>query len=75
MKPVRDCTTLRLSFAPGDVPNSSEQPTKHWLDEEALSRLDDEGGSNDPAVNSPVGPSSPGGDADSVDSECEFQWL
>jgi hypothetical protein len=42
---------MRLSFASGDVPNSPEQPTERRFDEEALSRMDDEGGSSKLAVN------------------------
>lgn len=45
---------MRLSFASGDVPNSPMQPTERRLDEEALSRMDDEGGSTKPAVDPPA---------------------
>jgi hypothetical protein len=45
---------MRLSFASGDVPKSPEQPRERRLDEEALSRMDDEGGSTEPAVNPPA---------------------
>ncbi len=55
MKLVREpsCNSTRTSFASGDVPKSAKQPSERRLDEEALSRMDDEGGSNDPAVNPP----------------------
>jgi hypothetical protein len=42
---------MRLSFESNDVPKSPKQPTERRFDEEALSRMGDEGGSNDPAVN------------------------
>ena len=45
---------MRLTFASGDVPNSPKQPTELRLDEEALSRMGDEGGSTEPAVNPPA---------------------
>jgi hypothetical protein len=45
---------MKLSLAPGDVPNSRKHPTERCLDEEALSRMDDEGGSTEPAVNPPA---------------------
>jgi hypothetical protein len=45
---------MRLSFGSRDVPNSPKQPTERRLDEEALSRMDDEGGSTEPAVNPPA---------------------
>lgn len=53
---------MRLSFASGDVPNSPKQPTERRLDEEALSRMEDEGGSTEPAVNPPAaaGKAAPG---------------
>jgi hypothetical protein len=41
---------IEPSLASGDVPESARQPSERRLDEEALSRMDDEGGSNDPAV-------------------------
>jgi hypothetical protein len=44
---------MRLSFASGDVPDPPKRPTERRLDEEALSRMDDEGGSTEPAVNPP----------------------
>jgi hypothetical protein len=48
------CNSMRTSFASGDVPKSAQQPSERHLDEEALLRMDDdEGGSNDPAVNPP----------------------
>src|ERR1700751_323619 len=55
MKPVREpsCAPMRISFASGDIPKSAKQPSERRFDEEALARMDDEGGSNDPAVNSP----------------------
>jgi len=45
---------MRLSFASGDAPNSPEHPTERRLDEEALSRMDGEGGSTEPASNPPT---------------------
>ena len=47
------CNSMRTSFASGDVPKSAQQPSERRLDEEALLRMDDEGGPNDPAVNPP----------------------
>jgi hypothetical protein len=43
----------RTSFASGDVPKSAKHPSERRMDEEALSRMDDEGGPNDPVVNLP----------------------
>lgn len=43
----------RTSFASADVPKSPKQPTERRLDQDALSRMDDEGGSNDPALKPP----------------------
>jgi len=55
MKLVREpsSNSVRTSFVSIGVPKSAEQPSDRHLDEEALSRMDDEGGSNDPAVNPP----------------------
>ncbi len=41
---------IEHSLALGDIPQSAKQPSEHRLEEEALSRMDDEGGSNNPAV-------------------------
>jgi hypothetical protein len=56
MKPLREpsCTPMRISFASGDIPKSAKQPSERRFDEEALSRMDDEGGANDPAVPRPT---------------------
>ena len=53
MKLVREPSnnSVRTSFVSIGVPKSAEQPSERHLDEEALSRMDDEGGSNDPALN------------------------
>jgi hypothetical protein len=53
MKSVREpsCNSMRTSFTSADLPQSAKQPSERRMDEEALSRMDDEGGSNDPAVN------------------------
>jgi hypothetical protein len=55
MNLVRDpsSNSMRTSFVSSGVPKSAKQPSERRLDEEALSRMDDEGGSNDPAVNPP----------------------
>jgi hypothetical protein len=54
MKPAREsCNSTSTSFALSDVPKSVKQSSERRLDEEALSRMDDEGGSKDPAVNAP----------------------
>jgi hypothetical protein len=55
MKLVREpsCNSTKTSFASCEVPKSAKQRSERHLDEEALSRMDDEGGSNDPAVNPP----------------------
>jgi hypothetical protein len=45
--------SMKTSFASGDAPKSAKQPSERRLDEEALLRMDDEGGSNNPAVNPP----------------------
>jgi hypothetical protein len=45
---------IGLTLVVVDVRSSSaKQPSERRLDEEALSRMDDEGGSNDPAVKPP----------------------
>ena len=56
MKLVRELSSnaMRTSFVSTGVPKSAEQPSERHLDEEALSRMDDEGGSNDPVVNPPA---------------------
>ena len=48
MKLVQEpsCNSLKTSSALGDVPKSAKQPSEYRLDDEALSRMDDEGGSN-----------------------------
>ena len=69
-------TQPRLSCAPNHVPNSSERATEHRLDEEALARMDDEGGSNSPASNSrSAEPISPRSQTELVDCESELRWL
>jgi len=46
---------MTLSFASKDVPNSpSKRTTERRLEEEALSRMGDDGGSTEPAVNPPA---------------------
>jgi len=47
------CNSMRKPFASGDVPKSAKQPPERRLDEEAVSRMDDEGGAPDAAVNPP----------------------
>jgi hypothetical protein len=69
-------TQPRVSFASGYVPNTAEQSTEHRLDEEALSRMDDEGGSSSPAVDLPSAErTSPGSETNLIDCESELQWL
>ena len=46
------CNSKPVSSASRDV-QQSPKPTERRLDQEAVSRMDDEGGSTDPAVNSP----------------------
>jgi len=55
MKLAREpaCNSTRTSFVAGNVPNSVKQPSECRLDEEALSRMDDEGGASDAPVNPP----------------------
>ncbi len=55
MKIVPDpsCSATRKSFVENDVPKLPWQPSERRLDEEAVSRMDDEGGSNNPAVTLP----------------------
>jgi len=55
MKLVREPSnnSMRTSFVSIGVPKSAEQPSERHLDEEDLLRMDDEGGSNDPAANPP----------------------
>jgi hypothetical protein len=50
-EPFRNARTT--SSASVDVPKQAKQPTERRLDQEALSRMDDEGGSNDPALSPP----------------------
>jgi quercetin dioxygenase-like cupin family protein len=45
--------TISWGKGRGDFPKSPGSFAEHRLDEEALLRMDDEGGSNDPAVNPP----------------------
>jgi hypothetical protein len=52
-------TSQRTSLITADVPKSAAQPSQRRLDDEALSRMDDEGGPNNPGVN----PSAPKGKA------------
>jgi hypothetical protein len=47
------CNSRATSSTSGDVPKPAKQPTERSLDQEAVSRMDDEGGSNDPALNPP----------------------
>jgi hypothetical protein len=47
------CNSMRTSFVAGDVPKSAKQPSERRLDEEAVSRMDDEGGAPDAPVNPP----------------------
>ena len=56
------CSSKATSSASGDVPKPAKQPTERRLDQEALSRMDDEGGANDPALNPPdaAGKAAPG---------------
>jgi hypothetical protein len=56
------CNSRTTSSAPGDVPKPIKQPTERRLDQEAVSRMDDEGGSNGAALNSPytAGKTEPG---------------
>jgi hypothetical protein len=56
MKPVRGHfrNSLTTSSVSGAVPKSPKQPSERRLDEEAVSRMDDEGGAPDAAVNSPA---------------------
>ena len=44
------CNSARASSASGDVSQSPTQPSERRFDEEALSRMDDEGGSAEPAA-------------------------
>jgi hypothetical protein len=46
----------------GDAPRSATKPSQRCLDDEALSRMDDEGGSNNPSVDRPdaAGEAAPG---------------
>jgi len=55
-------TRKRTSLAAGDVSKSTNQPSQQSLDDDALSRMDDEGGSNHPSVNpsDAAGDSAPG---------------
>ena len=55
MRLVRDFSrdSRRTSFVSDDVTKSAEQPSERRFDKDALSRMDDEGGSNEPAVNPP----------------------
>jgi hypothetical protein len=78
MRHVREfsSTPLRLSFVSGDVPSSSARAAEHRLDEEALSRMDDEGCSSSPAANSPSAErTSPRSETELTDCESELQWL
>ena len=55
MKHIRKIppTLVGLSPTSGDVPESPKQRTEHRLDEEALSRMNDEGGPNKPTATLP----------------------
>jgi hypothetical protein len=55
-------TRKQTSLAAGDVSKSTNQPSQQSLDDDALSRMDDEGGSNNPSVNpsDAAGDSAPG---------------
>jgi hypothetical protein len=46
------CDSKTVSSVPRDV-QQSPKPTERRLDQEAVSRMDDEGGSTHPAANSP----------------------
>jgi len=48
--------SITASFSSDDVPKSAKQASERRLDEEALARMDNEGGSNDPSVNPPSFP-------------------
>ena len=50
-RPSPDLT--RTSLVSVDVPKSAGLPSERRLDEEAVSRMDDEGGANNPAMNPP----------------------
>jgi hypothetical protein len=47
------CNLMKTPFVSGDVPKSAKQPSERRLDEEAVSRMDDEGGAPDAPVNPP----------------------
>jgi hypothetical protein len=47
------CNSMTTPFATGDVPKSAKQPSQRRLDEEAVSRMDDEGGAPDAALKPP----------------------
>jgi hypothetical protein len=47
------CNSMKTPFVSGDVPKSTKQPSERRLDEEAVLRMDDEGGAPDGAVNPP----------------------
>jgi len=46
--------SMSESYAPGNLPIPAMQPTEHHLDEDATSRMDDEGGSQVPATEPPA---------------------
>jgi hypothetical protein len=66
-------TPPRLSFASKHVPSSSEKrAAEDCLDEQALARMDDEGGSSSPASNSrSAEPTSPRSETELIDCESE----
>jgi hypothetical protein len=69
-------TPPRLSFASNHVLSSSERAAEDCLDEQALARMDDEGGSSSPASNSrSAEPISPRSETELVDCESELRWL
>jgi len=48
--------SMSMAYAPGNLPIPAMQPTERHMDDDAKSRMDDEGGSLDPHVNAPATP-------------------